>query len=207
MAGSATESGLPPEGASAAGAPVVIGRVARPFGRRGEVVVDPLTDRCERFFDLESAEVGPPGAAGVRRPVASVRMHRGRPVVRFDGVTDISGAEDLRRSEIRVREDERAPLPSGRFYFDDLVGCRAEDPEGDPLGEIVGVEDTAGPCLLVLRRREGGEALVPFVEALCETVDLEASRIVMRLPEGLLGLNDAGSNGAGSNEAGSNDAD
>lgn len=197
--GSATESGLPAGGAPPAGAPaavespaeVVIGRVARPFGRRGEVVVEPLTDRCDRFFDLETAEVGLPGAEGTRRTLASVRILKGRPVVRFDGVRDIAAAEALRRSEIRVREEERAPLGAGRFYFDDLVGCRAEDPGGAPLGEVTGVEDTAGPCLLVLRREDGGEALVPFVEAICPEVDPGAARIVMALPEGLAELNDA----------------
>ena len=187
-AGNATESGLP---AGKPSAEVVIGRVARPFGRRGEVVVEPLTDRCDRFFDLESAEVGLPGAEGVRRPLASVRILKGRPVVRFDGVTDLPAAEALRRSEIRIREEERAPLRAGRFYHDDLVGCRAEDLRGVRLGEVIGVEDTAGPCLLVLRREDGGEVLVPFVEALCREIDLEAARIVMALPEGLVELNDA----------------
>lgn len=191
--GSATESGLPPGDPSPEEPPaeVVIGRVARPFGRRGEVVVEPLSDGCDRFFDLETAEVGLPGAEGVRRALASVRILKGRPVVRFDGVADIAAAEALRRSEIRIREEERARLGAGRFYFDDLVGCRAEDPGGDPLGEVTGVEDTAGPCLLVLRREDGGEALVPFVEAICPEVDLEAARIVMALPEGLAEVNDA----------------
>lgn len=192
-AGNATESGLLAGSPSSGEAPaeVVIGRVARPFGRRGEVVVEPLTDRCDRFFDLETAEVGLPGAEGVRRPLASVRILKGRPVVRFDGVTDIAAAEALRRSEIRIREEERAPLGPGRFYFDDLVGCRAEDPGGDRLGEIAGVEDTAGPCLLVLRREDGRETLVPFVQAICREVDLETARVVMALPEGLMELNDA----------------
>lgn len=183
MAAQATEIGHP------SGAEVVIGRVARPFGRRGEVVVEPLTDGCERFFDLDSAEIGLPGAPGARRRIESVRILRGRPVVRFDGITDIGGAESLRRAEIRIAETERAPLAPGRYYHDDLIGLRAEDRSGAPLGEVVGVEDTAGPCLLVLRGEDGSEDLVPFVEALCETVDLPGSRIVMRLPDGLRGLN------------------
>ena len=132
-------------------ADVVVGRIARPFGRRGEVVVEPLTEDPRRFFDLAAAEVGPAGGDGVRRTLDSVRIHKGRPVVRFSGVTDISGAESLRASEVRIRPSERAPLSESRYYHDDLVGCRAESREGEPLGEIIAVEDTAGPSLLVLR--------------------------------------------------------
>ena len=170
-------------------ADVVVGRIARPFGRRGEVVVEPLTEDPRRFFDLVAAEVGPAGGDGVRRTLDSVRIHKGRPVVRFSGVTDISGAESLRASEVRIRPSERAPLSESRYYHDDLVGCRAESREGEPLGEIIAVEDTAGPSLLVLRTPAGSEDLVPFVEALCVVVDIERARVVLDLPEGLLGLN------------------
>ena len=170
-------------------ADVVVGRIARPFGRRGEVVVEPLTEDPRRFFDLAAAEVGPAGGDGVRRTLDSVRIHKGRPVVRFSGVTDISGAESLRASEVRIRPSERAPLSESRYYHDDLVGCRAESREGEPLGEIIAVEDTAGPSLLVLRTPAGSEDLVPFVEALCVVVDIERARVVLDLPEGLLGLN------------------
>lgn len=188
MAGGATTSG-PDAGGRSAAADVVVGRVVRPFGRRGEVIVEPLTDDPERFFDLDAAEVAPPREAGVRRSLEAVRLHKGRPVVRFSGVSGIAEAESLRAAEVRIRPSERKPLPEGRYYHDDLIGCRAESPDGDRLGEIVGVEDTAGPSLLVLRGPDGSEDLVPFVEALCVSVDPDASRVVLDLPEGLLGLN------------------
>ena len=189
----------PPDAAADAAAPVVIGqvvigRVVRPFGRRGEVFVEPLTDDPGRFFEIESAEVGPEDRPGTRRGLESVRIHKGRPVVRFDGVTDITAAETLRGMEIRIREGERAPLPEGRYYSDELVGCRAEDEAGVHLGEIVDTLDTAGPCLLVLRSPQGAEDLIPFVEALCVRVELPAGeaagRVVLNVPDGLLGLND-----------------
>ena len=162
-------------------ADVVVGRIVRPFGRFGEVVVEPLTDDPDRFLGLTGAEVGAPNQKGTRRALESVRIHKGRPVVLFAGITDIGSAETLRNMEVT--------LPGGRYYSDELVGCRAESEEGIYLGEIVDTLDTAGPCLLVLRSPAGAEDLIPFVEALCVSVDTAAGRVVLRVPEGLLGLN------------------
>lgn len=186
-------AGSPPDASADAAADVVIGQVVRPFGRRGEVFVEPLTDDPGRFFEIGSAEIGPRDQPGIRRGLESVRVHKGRPVIRFDGITDIASAETLRGMEVRIREAERAPLPEGRYYSDQLVGCRAETDEGAPLGEIVDTLDTAGPSLLVLRGPDGSEDLIPFVEALCVSVEPptqeNAGRVVLNVPDGLLGLN------------------
>lgn len=181
-------AGAPPEAAD-----VVIGQVVRPFGRRGEVFVEPLTDDPGRFFEIGSAEIGPADQPGTRRGLESVRIHKGRPVIRFDGITDITCAESLRGMEVRIGEAERAPLPEGRYYSDQLVGCRAETEDGATLGEIVDTLDTAGPSLLVLRGPDGSEDLIPFVEALCVRVEPPtqetAGRVVLDIPDGLIGLN------------------
>ena len=181
-------AGAPPETAD-----VVIGQVVRPFGRRGEVYVEPLTDDPGRFFEIGSAEIGLVDQPGTRRGLESVRIHKGRPVIRFDGITDIASAESLRGMEVRIGEAERAPLPEGRYYSDQLVGCRAETEDGAPLGEIVDTLDTAGPSLLVLRGPDGSEDLIPFVEALCVRVEPPtqetAGRVVLNIPDGLIGLN------------------
>ena len=171
------------------GATVLIGRVGRPFGRRGEVFVEPLNGDPARFHEMESAVVVPPGRPARRMALRSARIHKGRPVARFARMRTIDDAESLRGSDVRVSASELPELPPDRFYCDDLIGCRAETPDGAPLGEVTDVVDTAGPGLLVLSNPDGGEDLVPFVAALCVTVDLPRRRLVLDLPEGLVGLN------------------
>ena len=168
---------------------IVIGFVGRPFGRYGEVFVEPVNGDPTRFERIEAAVVAPPSEPGRRLGLASVRCHRARPVVRFSGVRTIGDAEALRGAEVRIPTSELPPLPPDRYYCDDLVGCCAESPDGRFLGKVSGVLDTAGPGLLVLRAPDGSEDLVPFVRAFCVAVDLAAKRLVLELPDGLLGLN------------------
>ncbi len=170
-------------------AEVVVGIIGRTFGRRGEVFVEPLNGSPERFSGIRFIRVGRPGIAAVRREILSSRVLKGRPVLRFDGVEDIGSAEALRGHELRVPESEREPLPEDAFYFDELVGCQAESPAGASIGEVAAVEEAGGGVLLVVRRPDGGEALIPFVASICPVVDSAARRIVMDPPDGLLGVN------------------
>ncbi len=193
VAGKARESGSragSSQGdAPAPGADIAIGVVGPAFGRRGEVFVEPLNGDPERFGALRSARVGRPGGPAVSREIASCRVLKGRPALRFAGVEDISAAEALRGHELRIAESEREELPEGVFYFDELIGCRAESAAGESFGEVVGVSEAGGGSLLVLRRADGGESLIPFVEGICPVVDPEAGRIVMDPPDGLLRMN------------------
>ncbi len=168
---------------------VVVGVIGRAFGRRGEVFVEPLNGDPERFSGVRYLGVAVPGEPARRMEVLSSRILKGRPVLRFEGADDVSGAEALRRREIRMPESELEELAEDAFYFHELIGCRAESVSGEPLGEVAGVEEAGGGLLLVLRRPDGGESLVPFVEGICPEVDPAARRILMDPPEGLLGVN------------------
>ncbi len=172
-------------------AEVVVGVVGRTFGRRGEVFVEPRNGAPDRFDGIRSVRVGRPGSgATIRREIRSARILRGRPVLGLEGVEDIGTAESLRGYELRIAESERASLPEGVFYFDELIGCRAESPAGATIGEVAGVEEAGGGILLVVRLAGGGgDALVPFVERICPVVDPAARRIVMDPPDGLLEVN------------------
>ena len=167
---------------------VIIGSIARPHGNRGQVVVDPATDFLEeRFRPGGTAWVR--GPAGVRRlTMSTVRFHRDRPIVGFEGVATISDAEALGRGELRVPEAALGPLPEGTYYHHDLVGCTVTTTGGETVGEVKRIEEQPAHRLLVIVGASG-EVLVPFTSGICVEVSPGARRIVIHPPDGLLELN------------------
>jgi 16S rRNA processing protein RimM len=175
------------------GEAIVVGRVGRAHGVRGDVTVDVRTDVPERRFArgalLERA-AGGPGLV-----VADSRWHSGRLLVRFEGVADRNAAESLRGTVLTIdaaragAADEDEPGEDGEFWWDrDLVGLRAFTPEGRELGEVLDVVHTPAGELLAIGRPDDGEHLVPFVREIVPTVDLPGRRLVVDAPPGLLDL-------------------
>lgn len=172
----------------------VVGRVARPHGLRGQVIVNPETDFTEDRFR--------PGAElFVRRQeavqsltVSAVRFHHGRPILTFDTVASIDEAEGLAGLELRVPTDALRPLPEGEFYRHDLVGCRVWTTAGAELGPVEAVRGSREVSHLVVRA-EKGEVLVPLAADICVEIDAESRRILIEPPEGLLELNETGKQG------------
>lgn len=160
--------------------PAVVGRVLRPHGLRGEVVVAPL-DASSTTCEVGNAT----WLAGRWRRVGGLRRdNKGRWVVRFEGVDTHEAAEALRGAEMAVDAAELPQLDEGRYYIHDLVGCRVLDVEGTDLGEVVAV--VPGPQDWLEVEHDGGRSLVPMVQALLKDVDVCAGRIVIDPPHGLV---------------------
>jgi 16S rRNA processing protein RimM len=165
---------------------VVVARVARTHGRRGEVILNPETDFPEERFRMGQSFRASDRAAPLI--VRSVWFHKSRPVVGFEGVDTMNDAEELAGLELRVPVEALAPLPPGVFYHHDLVGCRVESPEGAEIGVVTRVDGNGAASRLVVDTASG-EELIPLVQEMCPLVDPKARRIVVAAPDGLLGLN------------------
>ncbi len=162
---------------------VAIGRVVKPQGRHGEVVVEPFSDRPERFPSLRKAYV--PGPDGSARPVTvtSCWPHEGRFVLKLEGVASIDDAERYRGMELRIGEEELAPLPEGSYYHHQLRGLHVEDTEGRPLGDVTDLLTNTGGVPVLVVQGSGGETLIPLADAFVRVVDLEGGRLVAHRPE------------------------
>jgi 16S rRNA processing protein RimM len=170
---------------------VAVGRVARAHGLRGQVVVNPDTDFPEQRFQPGAEVFVNRNGEAESLTIASVRFHRDRPVIGFKGIDAIDDAEKLAGAELRVPADRLAALPDNAFYRHHLIGCVVESAGGERVGVVSGVEGTMSGSRLVVDGARG-EILIPLAAEICTTVDVDAKRIVVRAPEGLLELNEPG---------------
>jgi 16S rRNA processing protein RimM len=177
---------------------IVIGRVTRPQGRRGEVRVEPLTDDALRFRDLRECHLVAPDAGGPSggepRSVEQVWFQGTVPVLKFRGVETIDQAEAIRGRLVSVPRGATRPLPPDRFYGFDLVGATVTDPGGIVLGTLADVLAGSAQDLWVVEMG-GRQCLVPAVHAIVERVDPVGRVVVIRPPEGLLELAEAPAGG------------
>ena len=169
----------------------VVGRIARAHGLRGQVIVNPETDFARERFRPGAEMFVQRGTGGEPMTITTARFHQDRPVIGLAGISDMNAATALAGAELRVPVSELTALPDGAYYRHDLVGCRAETPEGAPVGTVAAVEGTMNGSRLVLDTAHG-EVLVPLVAEFCPTIDVAAKRIVVALPEGLVDLNRGG---------------
>jgi len=167
---------------------ILIGRIARAHGIKGQVIVNPDTDFAEqRFRKGQSLFVGAEDAPTARQ-IRDVRFHQGRPVVGFEGIETMNDAEALAGAELWVEAAARDPLPDHTFYRHDLVGCDVVDRGGRPVGTVTAVEGAIERSYLIVQGSRG-EVMIPLrVEMV--NVDLPAKRITVDPPEGLLEVNE-----------------
>ena len=179
---------------------VIVGRVGRPHGIRGEVVIGVRTDEPDLRFavgatldvrrsadalsDQQSASQGERS----QLTVASARWHSGQLLVAFAGITDRTAAGELTGSWLSVDTSQLPEIADPDEFRDhELIGLSVRTCAGDPVGVVTDVLHY-GQDLLVVRRADGqdGEYLVPFVKAMVPEVDLQAGVLVIDPPPGLL---------------------
>ena len=159
---------------------VVIGKIVAAFGLKGEVKVVPFTDFPERFKELGEVYIGSE-AAGRMRSIESVRLHKGSVLIKFEGIDDITAAENLRGAEIRIRESDLVPLEEGSYYIHDLIGLDVLTTEGENLGKVTEVLTGPAQDVYVTER-----AMIPAVKEFVVSIDLQKKQIVVNPIEGLV---------------------
>jgi 16S rRNA processing protein RimM len=167
---------------------VVIGRIGKAHGIRGEVTVEVRTDDPEGRFAADAVLA----TDRPERPTLVIeksRPHHGRMLVLFQGVPDRNAAELLRGTLLSVDASDDPDLDDpDEFYDHQLVGLAVVTVDGVALGEVADVVHLPASVLLSVKRPEGRELLVPFVASIVPDVDVPGGRVVVDLPPGLLEL-------------------
>jgi 16S rRNA processing protein RimM len=171
---------------------VIVGRIGRPHGIRGEVVIGVRTDEPDLRFavgaTLDAAERADEPAGGARLTVAAARWHSGQLLVAFAGIADRTAAAELTGRWLTVDASQLPEIGDPDEFRDhELIGLSVRTCAGDPVGVVADVLHY-GQDLLVVRRTDGqeGESLVPFVKAIVPEVDVQRGVVVIDPPPGLL---------------------
>jgi 16S rRNA processing protein RimM len=193
---------------------VIVARILRSRGNKGEVAAELLTDFPERLTRLKEVFLGASGGGATEPRLTALKScwlsqnHKGQAVFHFEGCNSISEAEKFRGLDVLLPIEQRATLAAGQYFVDDLVGCLVFENSPEPavvfsspcslatapalLGVVKDVQFTgegvSGTPLLAVDT-SAGELLVPLAEDICLRIDTRGRRIDVVLPEGLRDLN------------------
>lgn len=175
---------LSPKSAGKPSPAILIGRVVRPHGVRGELRIEPLTDFPERFETLEKVYIDLP-TGGRWWQVDGCRYVNDGVLLSLDGLDNPEDGALLRGGRLLLPRSEAMPLDEDTFYVDDLKGLAVETTDGQSVGKVREVHAGAQD-LLDVRTSTGLDVLVPLVKAWVPTIDMAARRIVVANWEQLL---------------------
>ena len=164
---------------------LIVGRVGKPHGVRGGLLVEIMTDFPERMTAGLEVGLGPEDGPEKKLGVHSVRYHRGRWLIEWVGIRSRDEVEDWRGQYLFLPEQSLDELPEGYYYEHHLVGLRCRSIEGEDLGEITGL-DLDPSQIRAIVKRETREFLVPWVPAIVCNVDLDEGVVTLDPPRGLL---------------------
>lgn len=160
---------------------LVIGRIVRPHGIKGQVLVALQTDDVQRFSRLERVFLGD---TALPVGVQAVRPHKGGVILTLYGITTRNQAEGLRGQWVKIPTSEAITLDEDEFFVYQIVGLTAVTPAGTVIGQVEDVLFTGANDVYVVRTPQG-ELLLPAIADVVHRVDLAAGQIVVTVPPGL----------------------
>lgn len=172
----------PTTGSPSSGEPVflAVGRLRRPHGVTGEILMDVLTGFPERMRSGKLVYVG-----DNREPMrlAGVRGHDREMIVRFAGIDTPEAAGEFRNAMLYVKASELPKLPEGEYYHHQLLGLSVVNEAGEALGSLIDILETGANDVYVVKTSDGKELLLPAVDEVILGIDLERREMRVRPPE------------------------
>ncbi|MFD8675956.1 ribosome maturation factor RimM [Streptomyces seoulensis] len=165
---------------------LVVARIGRAHGIKGEVTVEVRTDEPESRLAPGAVLATDPASSGPLT-IATGRVHSGRLLLRFEGVNDRTGAEALRNTLLIADVDpEEMPEDEDEYYDHQLIDLDVVTEDGTEVGRITEISHLPSQDLFIVERPDGSEVLIPFVEEIVSEIDLDEQRAVITPPPGLI---------------------
>jgi 16S rRNA processing protein RimM len=159
---------------------LIVGYILAPWGIRGEVKVEVVTDFPERFAPRKLVYLN-------TRPIEieSCHPHKQHLVVKLATIDSVEDAEKLRGQDLTIPSSELSRLPEGQYYTFQIIGLDVLTTDGEHLGQIADIMTTASNDVYIVKGKRG-EILIPAIEDVVKSIDLEKGEMVIEAIEGLL---------------------
>ena len=159
---------------------LIVGYILAPWGLRGEVKVEVVTDFPERFAPQKVVYLN-------ARPleIESCRPHKQHLVVKLATIDSVQDAEKLRGQDLTILRSELYPLPEGQYYTFQLIGLKVVTTEGKTVGRVTDIMATGSNDVYIVEGKRG-EVLIPAIEDVVKSIDLKKGKMVIEAIEGLL---------------------
>ncbi len=162
---------------------LVVGRVLRPHGIRGALMVEGISDMIHSLGAGSEIHLGPDN---VPLRIVSIRRHKNKHILTHEASIDRTDAEAYREFEVKVRFQDAQPLDEGEYFYWQIVGLEVISVEGERLGEVREILDTGANDVYIVRDDEDGEFLLPAIKSVIIEVNLDAGQITVNLLPGLI---------------------
>lgn len=160
-----------------------VGKIINTHGLRGEVKIVTWTDSPEVFEELKFCIAKMRGVE-TRLDIKNIKYQKNNIIVAFSQLTSIEEAEKLKNATLLVPREELGELPEGVYYIADLIGCEVFDGSGK-IGDLVDVFGTGSNDVYDIKREGKKNLLVPIIDGVLQSVDIENKKIIIEIPKGL----------------------
>jgi 16S rRNA processing protein RimM len=161
---------------------IVVGKIVKTQGNRGELRVYPLTDFPERFLTMEKVLVELQGKTEYYH-IEAARLYKKFVIVRFREIADMTAAEKLKGGLLKVGREDLMELPGDSYYIFDLIGLGVFSGAGENLGTLEDVIQTGANDVYVVAREGRPPLLVPALKSVVREIDLPGKRMVVEMLE------------------------
>ncbi|MGN1318484.1 MAG: ribosome maturation factor RimM [Lachnospirales bacterium] len=162
----------------------VIGDIVNTQGIKGEMRVIPCVDDVTRYELLDKVFVDTKGKI-TEYEVQGVRYHKQFVLLKLKGIDDMTSAERLKGSILKITEDMAIPCEEDEYYLKDLYDMTVITDEGEEIGVISDVLFTGANDVYVIKPKKGKDILIPAIKQVVLSVDVENKKMTVHLLEGL----------------------
>lgn len=165
---------------------LTVGKIISPWGVRGQVKVEPLTDNPKRFKALPEIFIEFTDSTVIYRIESVIFLKDYFPVLKLEGINSKHEAETLRGHYIKIKREYAVRLPKGRYFICDIIGLHVFDEFDTYIGTVKDVLQTGANDVYVVKTQDKKEVLIPAIEQVVKKIDLENNKMLIRPLEGML---------------------